>query len=530
MTTPATKMTSEAFSRLIQREDHRVELKTGLGRRPIQEALVAMSNTSGGQIFFGVTDDRRVIGKQRTQGVDDAIHEAALTATNVGRYAIDNWTIDGVEIVVVKVDARHDEVAQTSDGRVLQRRGGRNVAVFGADLWTLMTSRSTRRYEEADSGVSTADVDADLAASVAGAHGWTKSDDPSVWEQRGLLHSSGSLTVAGALVLTHPARTLGAAKFHVDIRSYESDDASSYVRREVIDGPIQHQVDEATNWVLRDIGTELIITGARRHDVPRLPPRTVREAVANAVAHRDYSIDRTPCVIEVRPSFVRVTSPGALPAPVTVDRLRESQAPRNHTMIDILRKFGLAEDSGQGIDVMQDDMRDEFLLEPAFTEHQASFEVELSLGGLVSTTERAWLAEYEQQGTLQKDDRLLLLAAVREKEVTNARAREILNADSVDARRRLQRLRHTGLIVQHGTRGRAFYTPGIIGPARSEEEILLEAAEEAPLTNSRVRALLSVERNAARAILQRMVREGTLIQIGQRRGSRYLLPHQANDD
>lgn len=59
-----------------------------------------------------------------------------------------------------------------------------------------------------------------------------------------------------------------------------------------------------------------------------------------------------------------VTSPGALPAPVTVATLRDAQAPRNHRIIDVLRRFGLAEDSGQGIDVIQDGMRLELLDEP----------------------------------------------------------------------------------------------------------------------------------------------------------------------
>jgi len=466
----------------------------------------------------------RFVGRRRDQGTDDAIHEAALTGSNLGRYSIGAGAVDGRPIVVVDVESREDEVAQTSDGRVLRRRGGRNVPVFGAELWELMSSRALRRYEASSSGVPTTAVSATIAEQVAEAHGWSTSETTDRWRERGLLHSDGSLTIAGALTLTNPDETLGAAKFTIDVRSYEADESTSYVRREAMKGPVQTQAEDATDWILRDIGTEMVVTGARRHDVPRLPRRVVREAVANAVAHRDYSRDQTPIVIEVRPSEVVVTSPGRLPAPVTVATLREAQAPRNHTIIDILRRFGLAEDSGQGIDVIQDGMRLELLHEPLFEETESAFRVTLYLRGLVSTTERAWLSEYERQGRLREGDRLLLLSVMRDGRITNSRARDILGVDSVEARTRLGRLRDVGLLIQHGTRGRAYYTLGVIGPDRSLEEVVLEAAAANPLTNTSVRALTSLDRYQAGQLLRRLVGEGRLVQRGERRGTTYHLP------
>lgn len=421
------RYSADEFAAPVARESDDVELKTGTGGRPLQEAMVAFSNTEGGSIFVGVTDGRVVTGRSRDQGTDDAIHQAALNARGLGRYSISEIDVDGRPVVVIDVDPRPEEVAQTSDGRVLKRRGGRNVAVFGTELWELMSSRALRRYEHADSHVSAEQVQSDVAEELARAHGWTEGYDAEArWSERGLLHGTGSLTVAGALVLTDPADSLGASKFTVDLRSYESDTTTSYVRRDSIHGPVQHQVERAADWILRDIGTEIVITGTRRHGVPRLPRRVVREVVANAVAHRDYSQDRTPIVVEIRPSFVRVRSPGRLPAPVSLATLREAQAPRNHTVIAVLRRLGLAEDSGQGIDVIQDEMRFELLAEPQFEEMADSFVVLLGLRGQVSSHERGWLAELERQGRLRLGDRLLLLTVVREDRVTNARAREVL--------------------------------------------------------------------------------------------------------
>jgi ATP-dependent DNA helicase RecG len=55
------------FAGLVSREHERIELKAGAGRRPLQESLVAFSNTDGGVIFIGVTDARQVRGRARDQ-------------------------------------------------------------------------------------------------------------------------------------------------------------------------------------------------------------------------------------------------------------------------------------------------------------------------------------------------------------------------------------------------------------------------------------------------------------------------------
>ncbi|WP_374725109.1 ATP-binding protein [Nocardioides marmoribigeumensis] len=132
----------------------------------------------------------------------------------------------------------------------------------------------------------------------------------------------------------------------------------------------------------------------------------------------------------MRPSWVLVRSPGGLPPPVTVQTLREAQAARNPTVIDVLRRLGLAEDSGQGIDVIQDSMRYELLDEPVFDDADGFFTVTLPLGGLTSGSERAWLAEHERLGRLLPNERILLLTVMRDGRITNSRAREVRGVDN----------------------------------------------------------------------------------------------------
>ncbi len=69
--------------------------------------------------------------------------------------------------------------------------------------------------------------------------------------------------------------------------------------------------------------------GSRRYDLARLPEVVLREAVANALAHRSYETAGTAVRVEMRPSSVIVRSPGGLPEPVTTQNIREANAARN---------------------------------------------------------------------------------------------------------------------------------------------------------------------------------------------------------
>lgn len=521
------------FERLVARETDRIERKSGIGQKPIQEALVALSNSEGGAIFVGVTDDGGVIGRRFDQGVEDAVHEAALAARDLGRYRVFPVDVEGTTVVAIAVDRRVEGFAQTSDGRILVRRGGRNVSMYGPELARFISERSFRRFELAEAGdLDWADGERELIGELCSAYGWSprsKGLRQRLYE-RGLVSDDGRLTIAGALFLTDPATSLRQSKAMVEIRRYPAGE-TEYDRREEFGGPLHHQVSEATTFVVGELGSDLVVTGLYRHDLPRLPEVVVREAIANAVAHRSYETTGTAIVVEIRPDRVVVTSPGGLPEPVTVENLRQAQSARNQNVIDVLRRFKLAEDAGRGVDVMQDTMEEALLDPPRFEDMGHAVRVSLPLQGPITPRERAWVADLQQRGEIRGIDRLLLVHAARGERLTNSRAREILQLGRAETRDALQRLRDSGLLEQHGTRGGATYTLAeeVAPPAAfrlSQDELeaaVLKAAQEGPLTNTIIRELTGLSRSAALALARRLVREGRLRKVGERRGTRYFV-------
>ena len=519
-------MSLEEFRQAFSSESQHVEFKTGIGRDPIQDTAVAFSNADGGVVLIGVRDDGEIAGRALDAGTQDDIHRAMQSARDVGRYSIAQVDVDGRSVCVISIARRREGFAQTSGGVVKVRRGTRDDPLFGAELVRFANERTASRYESTQVDITLKSVDPALRSGLAKAMRWERA---SVDRLRGAELAEGDrLTVAGALyLLKDPSRVLGKA--HVELRRYADDSAIEYDRREELRGSLNQILTATVERIMAELGTELVVLGVRRYDLPRLPEVVLREAVANALAHRSYETAGTAVRVEMRPSSVVIRSPGGLPEPVTVENMRETSAARNLIVIRVLRRFGLAEDEGLGVDVMQDAMVDEMLDPPRFTDNGHEVAVELPIRSAVAPVERAWIRELEHRGTLHGADRIALVYAARGEILANARVREILGVDADDARETLRRLRDEGFLEQRGQRGGATYRlSGSLRPpaglrlsTEELDDVVARLAADGSIANSDVRAATGLDRVEALSLLDRLVRSGRLRRSGQRRGTRY---------
>ena len=527
-------MTAEQFGEAFPGEGEHVELKQGVSASRIQEAAVAFSNADGGVLIAGVAPDGRVVGVRQPGEKAKDVHQALRDARNPGRYDVREILVDGTTVLVVSIARRHEGFSQTSGGAVLMRRGASNVALLGAELSRFLARRTFETFEVTPTDVPVEDADPDLVRRIRDAFGWAATSDLDTALVEGgfavIEHGRRVLTVAGALLLlTEPASVGGRP--YIDIRRYSADDPDPDKTWEAR-GPVDHQVEQATASILDELGSVSAILGVQRVEMPKIPPRVIREAIANAVAHRSYELAGAAIRVDIRASHVSITSPGGLPEPVTVDNIRDQQAARNDRLLGALRRLGLAEDLGKGIDRMEDDMAAEILHAPKFADDGSFFTVTLRLGGVVTPRERVWVRDLIQQGRLDARAAIVLVAVAREGSIGNSDVRRLLDVDSVAARSILQSLVTEGVLVQQGERGGAQYliSPDLAVPARIRhtdaelDAVALDLARRGPLTNATLRETTGLDRQHALAVLRRLVDQGQLIQTGERRGTRYQLP------
>jgi ATP-dependent DNA helicase RecG len=524
-------VSAEDFERLFPEETDTVEFKQGMSS--LQDSMVAFSNSAGGLILVGVRDDGSVTGLAHTAAIEDKIQDEARRVHSAAPIAIAPLRVGDRQITVIGVERLREGFSQTSNGRVLVRIGTRRIALIGTDLVRFMHERAGSSFESAPTDVSFSDANLFLQQAVASALGISAAADlERRFVERGLCvveHGEPMLTVAGALyLLDRPDRLLGKA--YIELLRYPSEGDDFDLRQEFT-GPVHDQVMEATRALTTHLGADTVVLGLRRHELPRLPERVIRETIANAVAHRSYQQRGTAVRIELHRDRVEVVSPGGLVAPVTVETMRDASAARNNAVIAVLRGFDLAEDKGAGVDLIEDMMRDELLATPSFHATDQAVTVRLPILSGTRPEERAWVREIVERGTIEDRDRVLLVHARRGEVLTNQRARELLRTSRDGAMYAFKRLVDAGLLVRSGERGGTRYQlaaelapPAGLRLTRDDlKRLVLDMAVRAPVTNKLVRERTGLDRQDVLALFDELVRDGDLVRRGERRGTRYVL-------
>lgn len=553
-THPVDELTAAQFAAEFPTEGEYIEFKEGAARDRIAQAAVAFSNADGGVILLGVTDGGLVKGADLSVSSETSLRQTLDQVRDLGPYRIHRLRVDGRAVVAVSVARRRGSFAQLPNGQVKQRRGASNRTLLGADLADFIARRFARSVESSPTRLTFNDIDADLGRQLAEVWYWKVASGRSQelldrLRDNGFLVLNGDrdrLSVAGALfLLPNPSAVLG--KVHVEVFRYPNN-GNDYDRRQEFTGPLHNQVAGAAAFVLEELGVDLATIGVLRHELHRLPQVVVREAIANAVAHRSYTAVGEPVRVEMRPERVIIRSPGTLPSGVSLDNLSQRSVARNTLVIRTLRYFGVAEDAGRGVGLMYRHMALNLMAPPVFEADDSSVTVTLRLGSSASPLERAWLAQTftsaaptpgqpysigdgESAVSLEPSDLRLLVRASRGETLSNTAVRNLLGIDASRASRTLAQLRDRGFLHQRGKGAGAIYalSPDIARPDGTHIETrdfhteVLEHALAGPITNTDVRAITGLDRTAAVKVLNHLVAEGLLDRHGSRRGTHYRL-------
>jgi ATP-dependent DNA helicase RecG len=153
-----------------------------------------------------------------------------------------------------------------------------------------------------------------------------------------------------------------------------------------IDGPIPSMLHATLEVLQRNSKRASVVRGLYREDLDEYPATAMREAIINALAHRDLSSASrgTPVQVQMFPNRLVVVNPGGLYGPITVDLLgREGiSSARNQTLLRLLEdvtpigeKQAICENRGSGVGAMLTSLRDAGLPNPVFDNRIASFRV-----------------------------------------------------------------------------------------------------------------------------------------------------------
>ncbi|MDR1057418.1 MAG: hypothetical protein LBL17_02480 [Coxiellaceae bacterium] len=137
--------------------------------------------------------------------------------------------------------------------------------------------------------------------------------------------------------------------------------------RKDIQNDLLTQFNEAMIFLQKHLNVRSEIKGVNRRDIYEIPLEALREAVANAIIHRDYSMRGTSIMVEVYPDKVVIANPGGLPPGLNIKSLANISIRRNELIADMFARIDKVERMGTGINRMRTVTKTAGIPEPKFT-------------------------------------------------------------------------------------------------------------------------------------------------------------------
>ena len=423
--------TPEEFARLLSApEGSRIEFKSATGSYHFEKLLeycVALANEGGGKVVLGVSDrrPREVVGTAAF--AEPGRTEAGLTQRLSHRIPVEEYFHEGKRVLIVHVPTRLPGTAWNIGGRFLKRAGDDLASMNDAELRGIFAETGPDFSAEP----SPAPVEALSSAYLAEfRRRWARKARQSrieSWSDLELL-TAAELLVDGrpcyaALILFGTREALGRYLAQAEIVfEYRSSEAS---------GPAQDREEYREGFFgLHDaLWQKINLRNDRqsyqddffRYDIPTFDEVAIREALLNAIAHRDYRLGGS-VFIRQYTRRLEVVSPGGFPPGITTENIAEQQNPRNRRLAEALAKAGLVERSGQGMNLMIETAIRQTKPLPDFSGSSAH-EVRLVLAGTVQNP--AFVRYLERLGDerlakFSTNDFLVLDALQRDQPLTPA--------------------------------------------------------------------------------------------------------------
>lgn len=263
------------------------------------------------------------------------------------------------------------------------------------------------------------------------------------------------------------------------------------------------------------------------YDIPTFNESVVREAILNAVSHRNYQMGGSVFIRQYRDRLV-VESPGGFPNGITIENILDRQSPRNRRIASILALCGLVERSGQGMNLMYEWSIKEAKQLPDFTGTDSEF-VKLTLHGLVLDEKMLSLINRigsERMESFATEDFLVINALYHEESISPKYRPSLKKLEELGVVEHIGRSKYVLARSLYVAAGRSGVHTRMVGLDReTNKELLLKHIRQNGINGTPFRELQQVlpgqNRNQLQVLLRELHREGRIYCVGKTRGARW---------
>ena len=378
-------MAADEIAQVVQDgETMYAEFKSAVARpESLATAFISFLNTEGGVLWLDIEDDGTVSGVIDVDAAQQRVDQ--ILANNVTPRAtafVEQVEVGGRRLLKITLSRGLDRPYYTQRGQCYVRQNsGKRLASREEIRRMYMAVRSFYFDESVLTGTGLADVELPVFdAFLAAAYGLTEDTERPEEELARLLRNlkcmaGDELTVAGALLFgRQPQRMLPTAR--VEFAHFAGTAAGETILdRKTIDGRLPQQLEQVESLLRLHLRNAGVIRGFKPEVQTELPLEMLREALTNALVHRDYSLS-APVRVFLFEDRLEIRSPGPLPNSVTLENVRAGiHVERNPIILSLMSKLGLMTRLGTGIVRIYRLAAERGLPEPELEESDSEFVV-----------------------------------------------------------------------------------------------------------------------------------------------------------
>ena len=340
-------------------EGYTIEFKRSVTSELGRE-ICAFANATGGVILIGIADDGGICGVSNHNRLKSQVRTIARSAEPP--IAVEIESVDAV--LCVTIPAQHSK-PYSFGGKFFIREGASSQQMSGEEIWEFFYKEGLIHFDETacDRFSLENDLDDENWSLFQRRAKIPEDMDPeTALRNLHLMDEDGRMTHAGAWLLARDIRKFNVSA-DVACALFMGTDKVRILDRRDFHGDVYSMIEDVMTWILSKINVEYIIKHVRREERPELPEEAIREAVVNALAHRDY---RSTANVQIYlfNDRLEIVSPGGLPAGMKEADLGIKSIPRNPLLFGIQHRMDAVERIGSGIRRIRDLCREHGVAEP----------------------------------------------------------------------------------------------------------------------------------------------------------------------
>ena len=377
---------------ILKGESEKIEFKENAKTNTYIKTVVAFANGNGGKIVFGVKDNKEIVGVENEfevmDGIINAISDSCypMIVPDISLHTLENKTVILVEIEGGKKKPYYLKSKGVQKGTYI--RSGATTRIIEEDyvLKELVLEGENKYFDQqVCHGESVSDEEIEKFCEWLEKLARKNSENDTeirkitrntLLSWKVLEEKNGRIFPTNAYILLSGKENWEVSR-KIQCGVFKGETRSIFVDKKEFEGSIIMQLEKAYQYVLEKINLGSDIVGIYRVDKYEIPPKSIREVLANAVIHRSY-LEPNDIQVALYDNRLEITSPGMLLSGVNVKRMKEGYSKlRNRAIASVFAYVNIIEKWGSGIPRIMNEIREYGLQEPEFIIFENDFRVNI---------------------------------------------------------------------------------------------------------------------------------------------------------